>query len=58
MQSIAIEIVPLRLIMLLMLLNLKKLVKVTCNTIDMGKKYCQKQPMFSKVSCWVSTIRK
>ena len=32
------EIVPLRLIMLLMLPNLKKLVQFTCNTIDMGKK--------------------
>ena len=31
------ETVPVRLIMLLMLLNLKKLVKFTCNTIDMGK---------------------
>ena len=38
--------------MLLMLLNLKKLVKFTCNTIDMGK-YYQKQSMFSKVGCWV-----
>ena len=31
----SIEIVPLRLIVLLMLLNLTKLVKFTCNTIDM-----------------------
>ena len=36
----------------------KKLVKFTCNTIDMGTKYCQKQPIFfSKVGCWV-LIRK
>ena len=31
------ETVPVRLVMLLMLLNLKKLVKFTCNNIDMGK---------------------
>ena len=48
----ATEIVPLRLITLLMLFNLKKLAKFTGTTIAMGK-YCQKQPMFSKVGCWV-----
>ena len=53
----SIEIVPLRLIMLLMLLNLTKLVKFTYNTIDMGTKYYQKSPMFNKVRCWV-LIRK
>ena len=37
--------------MLVILLNLKKLVKFKCNTTDMGKKYCQKQPMFSKIGC-------
>ena len=54
MQSIAKEIVPLRLIMLL---NLKKLVKFTYNIIDVGTKSCQKQTMFSKVGCLV-LIRK
>ena len=49
MQSVVIEIVPLRLIMLLLLLNLNKLVKFTCNPIDMRTKYCQKQPMFNKI---------
>ena len=53
----AIETVPLRLFVLLMLLNLKKLVKFTCNITDMGTKYYQKQPIFSKVGCWV-LIRK
>ena len=31
--------------------KLKKLAKFTCSTIDMGTKYSQKQPMFSKVGC-------
>ena len=37
-QSIAIEIVPLRFIMLLMLLNIKKLVKFTCANYRHGYK--------------------
>ena len=37
-QSIAIEIVPLRFIMLLMLLNIKKLVKFTCVNYRLGYK--------------------
>ena len=54
-HNIVIEIVPLRLSILPMLLNLKKLFKFTCNTIDMGTRDCQKQPMFSKVACCVVT---
>ena len=54
-HNIVIEIVPLRLSILPMLLNLKKLVKFTCNTIDMGTRDCQKQSMFSKVGCCVVT---
>ena len=26
------------------------------NIIDMGTKYCQKQPMFNKVVCWVEDM--
>ena len=35
----------------------KETSQITCNTIDMRTKYCQKQPMFSKIGCWV-LIRK
>ena len=64
MQNIAIEIAPLRLIMLLILTEtttefkesalvpcVLSLVKFTFNTIDMGTKYCKKQAIFSKIGC-------
>ena len=35
----------------------KETVKFTYNTVDMGTKYCQKQPMLSKLGCWM-LIRK
>ena len=37
-------------------LNLNKVFKFTCNTINMGTKYSQKQPMFNKVGCWLEDI--
>ena len=37
--------------MLVMLMNLKNLVKFKCNNIDIGTKYYQKEPIFSKVGC-------
>ena len=44
------------LILIEMQQHLKKLVKFACNTIDIGTKYCQKQPMFNKVGCCVEDI--